>query len=208
MPRAPLLRRLVLGAGTLALRAVTALRAAASRRAGYQNAFIYSVAVAGNGAGSGRRAGRVAGNPVAGNGAGSGSAFPKRGDRVCVLLLRHANGEFGPPGGCIDPGESAWDAAKREFTEETGYRFRNDYKELLKLRYGAARLYVHAVRVLPPAGRPGSRRRGHEIVALRHFTIPQLQKMLRGEDADAPLRGVGVEALVRVLGEFEQRGYQ
>ena len=39
----------------------------------------------------------------------------------CVLV-RHPRKGIEPPGGAVDPGESALDAALREFEEETGWR--------------------------------------------------------------------------------------
>lgn len=138
----------------------------------------------------------------------TGTEFPEHGSRVCMLLLRHSNGKFGPPGGLVDPGETMWQAAKRESVEETGYVFNRTYRELLKFKYGAARIYLHAVRTLPPRGLPGPLGIGREIRGLEHFSLPQLRLMLRGKMPNAPLRQAGQEALVRIVGELETLGYR
>ena len=155
---------------------------APARRSG--NAFIYSVSTA------------------------TGTAFPERGSRVCMLLLQHRNGEFGPPGGCVEQYESSWQAAKRESREETGYNFNSAYRELLKFDYGAARIYLHTVRSLHASGPPGPLRKGREIHSLRHFSLPELRLMLRNSLPNAPLRPAGLEALTRIVGELEAQGYK
>ena len=133
--------------------------------------------------------------------------FPSRGDRVVMLLLRHRNGEFGPPGGRVDEDENSWQAAKRESREETGYIFNSVYHEILKFDYGTARIYLHSVRELPPSGPPGPLRSGREIDRLQHFTLPELRLMVRGSMSAARIRPAGQEALTRVVAELEACGY-
>ena len=183
------MQRLVRSAGVLVAAAV---RKATRRRAplalagsrGCKNVFIYSVSKA------------------------VGTGIPERGDRVKMLLLRHAGGLFGPPGGEVEPGEHHWHAAKRESREETGYEFRGGYKELLKFDNGRSRIYLHAVRTLDAPGRPGPLRKGREIELLQHFSLPELRLILRGAHPRAPLRAAGHETLVRVVEELRACGFK
>ena len=136
--------------------------------------------------------------------------YPKRGTKVCLLLLRHHNGEFGPAGGLANPGEKMWVAAKRESVEETGYRwnkYNGRYQELSKFYYGSARLYVHAVPTLPPCGLPGPFRKGREIIDLHHFSMPKLRSLLKGDIPNASVRQGGEEALMQVIVELEKQGF-
>lgn len=61
-------------------------------------------------------------------------AVTEDGDFILVKQYRHGAGEFvlEVPGGVIDPGEDAIDAARREMLEETGYAFDN-VQELVNL---------------------------------------------------------------------------
>lgn len=52
----------------------------------------------------------------------------KEGEYLVVYELFSKSGEISFPGGHIEKGETPWDAAKREFVEETGYKFPKKHK--------------------------------------------------------------------------------
>ena len=60
-----------------------------------------------------------------------------------VLLLKHRNNKWGTPGGEVDPGETFWQAMKREFREETGVKLpRLSNIQHVDTYQGKVRIYV------------------------------------------------------------------
>jgi ADP-ribose pyrophosphatase YjhB (NUDIX family) len=93
-------------------------------------------------------------------------------DRVLFVKQSYGNRNWALPGGMLDPGESAWDAAIREAREETGLEVELDGLIAVVDR-GGILLFVHSGRVV---GGEMSDEDG-EVDELRWFTAEELDEL-------------------------------
>jgi ADP-ribose pyrophosphatase YjhB (NUDIX family) len=128
------------------------------------------------------------------------------GSHEILLMRRSDNGNWGLPGGYVEPGESVVAAARREVREETGYEVEvgrlvgiySDPKQVV-IDYGDRRR-VQAVNLCfeAVAGREGVATTPHETLDVGFFDVARLPEPfvpiheIRVQDAERGGSGVAV----------------